>query len=97
VPAPGKPLFQAATANLNPRTEDTVDTTNPARGPLLIIFGDKDHTVPRAIAEASFKRQQKNAAVTEITEMPNRGHSLTIDNGWKEVAGTALAFIQQHT
>jgi len=96
VPAPGKPLFQAATANLNPWTEDTVDTKNPARGPLLIISGEKDNTVPWAIANASYQRQQRNAAVTEIKEIPNRGHSLTIDHGWKEVADTALAFVKQH-
>jgi pimeloyl-ACP methyl ester carboxylesterase len=96
VPAPGKPLFQAATANLNPWTEDTVDTRDPARGPLLILSGEKDHTVPWPIANAAYKLQARNAAATEIKEMPNRGHSLTIDNGWREVAGTALAFIQQH-
>ncbi|HWE63491.1 MAG TPA: alpha/beta hydrolase [Chloroflexota bacterium] len=96
VPGSGVPLFQAATANLNPWTEATVDTKNPARGPLLIISGEKDNTVPWAIANASYKRQKRNAAITEITEMPNRGHSLVIDNGWKEVADTALAFIKQH-
>ena len=96
VPASGVPLFQAATANLNPWTEAKVDTTNPARGPLLIISGEKDNTVPWAIANASYKRQQRNAAVTEIKEIPNRGHSLTIDHGWKEVADTALAFVKQH-
>src|SRR5438876_7196900 len=96
VPASGVPLFQAATANLNPWTEDTVDTKNPARGPLLIISGEKDNTVPWAIANASYQRQQRNAAVTEIKEIPNRGHSLTIDHGWKEVADTALAFVKQH-
>jgi pimeloyl-ACP methyl ester carboxylesterase len=96
VPAPGAPLFQAAAANLNPRTEAKVDTKNPERGPLLIISGEKDNTVPWAIANASYKRQKRNAAVTEIKEIPNRGHSLTIDNGWKEVADTALAFVKQY-
>jgi pimeloyl-ACP methyl ester carboxylesterase len=96
VPGSGAPLFQAAAANLNPWTEDTVDTTNPQRGPLLIIAGEKDNTVPWAIAYASYKRQKRNAAATEITEIPGRGHSLTIDEGWKEVADTALAFIKQH-
>ncbi len=96
VPASGVPLFQAATANVNPWTDDTVDTLSPARGPLLIISGEKDNTVPWAIANASYKRQQRNAAVTEITEMPDRGHALTIDSGWKEVAETALAFVKQH-
>jgi pimeloyl-ACP methyl ester carboxylesterase len=97
VPGSGAPIFQAAAANLNPWTEDTVDTKNPERGPMLIIAGEKDHTVPVAIANASYHRQQRNAAVTEIAEIPNRGHSLTIDNGWKEVADTALAFVKQHS
>jgi pimeloyl-ACP methyl ester carboxylesterase len=97
VPGSGVPLFQAATANLNPWTEAKVDTENPERGPLLIISGEKDNTVPWAIANAAFKRQKRNAAVTEITEMPNRGHSLVIDSGWREVADTALAFVRQHS
>jgi len=93
VPAAGAPLFQAATANLNPWTEVKVDSKNPERGPLLIISGENDHTVPWAIANASFKKQKRNEGVTEIVEIPNRGHSLTIDSGWREVADTALAFL----
>jgi non-heme chloroperoxidase len=95
VPGSGAPLFQAATANLNPWTEAQVDTQNPDRGPLLIVSGEKDNTVPWAIANASFKREQRNASVTEIIEIPNRGHALTIDSGWREVANTALAFIRR--
>jgi pimeloyl-ACP methyl ester carboxylesterase len=95
VPASGAPLFQAATANLNPWTEAKVDTRNPDRGPLLIISGEKDHTVPWAIANASYKKQKRNQAVTEIVEIPNRGHALTIDSGWREVADTALTFIRR--
>jgi non-heme chloroperoxidase len=95
VAAPGLPLFQAAAANLNPWTEAKVDTGNPERGPLLIISGEKDHTVPWAIANASYKQQADNKGVTEITEMPGRGHALTIDHGWPDVAGTALAFVQR--
>jgi pimeloyl-ACP methyl ester carboxylesterase len=95
VPAPGAPLFQAAAANLNPWTEAKVNTINPDRGPLLIIDGEKDNTVPWAIANASFKRQKRNPGVTEITKIPGRGHALTIDSGWKEVAQTALAFVQR--
>src|SRR5438874_4027715 len=95
VPASGVPLFQAATANFNPWTEAKVDTKNPDRGPLLIIDGEKDHTVPWAIANASYKKQQRNDAVTEIVKVPNRGHSLTIDSGWREVAETALAFVKR--
>lgn len=72
-----------------------VDAKNPKRGPLLIISGEKDHTVPWAIANTSFKKQERNKAVTEIVEMPDRGHALTIDNGWREVAETALAFVKR--
>jgi non-heme chloroperoxidase len=95
VAAPGAPLFQAATANLNPRTEAKVDSKNPERGPLLIISGAKDHTVPWAIANASFKKQRHNNGVTEIVEIPNRGHALTIDSGWREVADAALGFVKR--
>jgi pimeloyl-ACP methyl ester carboxylesterase len=95
VPGSGVPLFQAASANLNPWTEAQVDTKNPERGPLLIISGEHDNTVPWAIAHASYKQQEKNPAVTEIREIPDRGHSLVIDHGWREVAETALAFIAQ--
>jgi non-heme chloroperoxidase len=96
VPGSGAPIFQAATANLNPWTEARVDTENPERGPLLIISAQNDHTVPPAISHASYKLQEKNPGVTEIREMPNRGHSLTIDHGWRDVAEIALAFIQEH-
>jgi non-heme chloroperoxidase len=95
VPTSGAPLFQAATANLNPWTEVRADTKNPDRGPLLIIDGEKDNTVPWAIANASYKAQKKNPNVTEIVKIPNRGHSLTIDSGWREVADTALAFVRR--
>ena len=95
VPAPGKPLFQAATANLNPWTEAKVDTDNPDRGPLLIISGEKDHTVPWALSNAAYKQQKDNPGVTEITEIKGRGHALTIDSGWREVADTALAFVRR--
>jgi non-heme chloroperoxidase len=97
VPAPGLPLFQAAAANLHPWTEVKVDTKNPGRGPLLIMSGEKDHTVPPAIANASYKRQARNEGVTEITQMPGRGHALTIDSGWRKVADTALTFVQRFT
>jgi non-heme chloroperoxidase len=91
----GIALVQMGNANLNPWTEAKVDTRNPARGPLLIIDGEKDHTVPWAIANASYKRQKHNPGVTEIVKIPNRGHSLTIDHGWREVAQTALDFLKR--
>ena len=95
VPAAGAPLFQAATANLNPWTEVKVETQNPERGPLLIISGQKDNTVPWAIAYASFEQQKRNKGVTEIVEIPNRGHALTVDSGWREVAATSLTFVKR--
>ena len=95
VAAPGAPLFQAAAANLNPWTEAKVDTKNPDRGPLLIISGEKDHTVPPAISNASYHQQQHNENVTEIAEIPGRGHALVIDHGWREVADKALAFVKR--
>ncbi len=95
VPASGAPIFQAAAANLNPWTEVQVKSKNPDRGPLLIISGEQDHTVPPAIAKASYKKQGRNKGVTEIKTMPGRGHSLTIDHGWRDVADTALKFVQR--
>jgi pimeloyl-ACP methyl ester carboxylesterase len=95
VAAPGEPLFQSAFANINPWTEAKVDHENVERGPMLIVSGEKDHTVPPAIAKADYKRQQKNPGVTEFVEIPGRGHSLTIDSGWQDVAKTALAFVQR--
>src|SRR5207237_7727734 len=94
-PASGVPLFQAAAANINPWTEAKVDTKNPDRGPLLISSGEKDHTVPPTISNASYHQQQNNENVTEITEIPGRGHSLVIDNGWREVANKALSFVMR--
>jgi pimeloyl-ACP methyl ester carboxylesterase len=93
----GRALVQMGNANLNPWTEATVDTRNPDRGPLLIIDGEKDHTVPWAIANAAYKLQRRNPGVTEIVRMPDRGHSLTIDHGWRQVAQTALSFVKRFT
>jgi pimeloyl-ACP methyl ester carboxylesterase len=91
----GIALNQMANANLNPFTQAKADTKTPDRGPLLIIDGEKDHTVPWAIANASYKRQKRNPGVTEIVKIPNRGHSLTIDSGWREVAQTSLDFVKR--
>ena len=95
VPASAATLFQGAAANLNPWTEAKVDTKNPERGPLLIISGEKNHAVPCAIANAAYKRQKHNEGVTEIVKIPGRGHALTIDSGWREVADTALEFVRR--
>jgi pimeloyl-ACP methyl ester carboxylesterase len=91
----GIALAQMGNANLNPWTQAKVNTKNPARGPLLIMDGEKDHTVPWAIAHAAYKRQTRNPAVTEIVKLPNRGHALTIDHGWREVAQAALDFVNR--
>ena len=91
----GVSLVQMGNANINPWTESKVDIKNPDRGPLLIIDGEKDHTVPWAIAKAAYDRQKQNSGVPEIGKVPNRGHSLSIDHGWREVAETALAFVKR--
>jgi pimeloyl-ACP methyl ester carboxylesterase len=96
VPASGVPLFQAATANLNPWTEAKVKTKADVRGPLLILEGANDHTVPPAVAKATFKLQKRNKAATEYQEIAGRGHALVIDAGWREVADRALAFARTH-
>jgi non-heme chloroperoxidase len=93
VPAPGAPLFQAAFANVNRGSETRVDFEAPGRGPLLVVSGEKDNTVPHAIAYAAYKKHRKNAGVTEFEEIPERGHSLTIDHGWPDVARVALDFV----
>jgi pimeloyl-ACP methyl ester carboxylesterase len=95
VPAAGAPVFQAAGANLNPWTEARVITTSSDRGPMMIISGELDHTVPPAMSEATYNKQKHNASVTDFMEMPGRGHALTIDHGWREVAQTSLSFIQR--
>ena len=97
VPAAGAPLFEAAFANVNPFSGETaVDSKYPDRGPLLIIGGENDHTVPPAITNASYKIQSKNPGVTEEVTIPGRGLSLVSDRGWREVADEALAFVQRY-
>jgi non-heme chloroperoxidase len=95
VPGSGVPLFQAAFANINPWTEAKVNRRTPIRGPLLIIDGERDNTLPLSMARAAYKLQKKNTAVTEFVTIPNRGHSLVIDSGWREVAETALNFARR--
>ncbi|MGX7677829.1 alpha/beta hydrolase [Jatrophihabitans sp. DSM 45814] len=94
IPAPGKPLFQAATANFSPHSEAKVDTENSERGPLLLIMGGKDHTVPEAITKSTLKQYRHSTALTELVEFADRGHSLVIDSGWREVAESSLAWLK---
>ena len=96
IPAPGRPLFEAAFANLTPRSPAKVDTRNSARGPLLLISGQQDHTVPDSVTHATFSQYRHSTAVTDLRRLANRGHSLTIDSGWREVAGTALDWLTAH-
>jgi pimeloyl-ACP methyl ester carboxylesterase len=94
IPAPGKPLFQAASANLSPHSEAKVETDNSERGPLLLIAGGKDHTVPEAITKSTLKQYRHSTAVTEFMEFPDRGHSLTVDSGWREIADASLSWLK---
>jgi pimeloyl-ACP methyl ester carboxylesterase len=93
IPAPGKPLFEAAAANFSPHSPAKVATDNAARGPLLLVMGGKDNTVPESITTATLKQYRHSEAVTEILEFPDRAHSLTIDHGWREVADACLAWL----
>ncbi|HEY1429495.1 MAG TPA: alpha/beta hydrolase [Candidatus Tumulicola sp.] len=96
VPGAGLPLFQAASANFDPWSQDKVDHANADRGPLLVVAGELDHTVPSVVSHAAYDIQKKNASnVTEFLEMPGRGHSLTIDHGWREVADATLGFVRR--
>lgn len=97
VPAPGRPLFQAGLANLNPWTEARVPRRAENRGPLLVIAAGKDHTVPAAVSRAAYRIQKRNASAAELVSLPDAGHSLVIDNGWENVARTALDFIEGQT
>lgn len=96
IPAPGKPLFEAAAANFNPHSPAAVDTANEVRGPLLLMMGGKDHTVPESVTKATLKQYRHSAAVTEIMDFPDRAHSLTIDSGWRTVADATLSWLDKN-
>jgi len=95
IPAPGKPLFEAAAANFSLHSPAKVDTANATRGPLLLIMGGQDHTVPEAITKSTLKQYRHSPAETDLVEFPDRGHSLTIDSGWPEVAKACLTWLEQ--
>jgi pimeloyl-ACP methyl ester carboxylesterase len=97
VPAPGKPLFEGAVANFSPHSPAKVDTGNEDRGPLLLIMGDQDHTVPEAITKATAKQYRHSSAVTDVHEFSDRGHSLTIDDGWGDVADACLEWLESQS
>ncbi|MCK9926331.1 alpha/beta hydrolase [Frankia sp. Mgl5] len=97
IPAPGKPLFEAAVANFNPHSPASVDTKNEGRGPLLLIAGGKDHTVPETVTRATLKQYRHSEAITDLLDFPDRGHSLTIDHGWHDVATASLDWLKKHS
>jgi pimeloyl-ACP methyl ester carboxylesterase len=94
IPSPARPLFQAAAANFALHSEAKVNTGNATRGPLLLISGTADHTVPDVVTRSTLKQYRDSAAVTELKQFQGRGHSLTIDSGWKEVADAVLAWLK---
>lgn len=94
MPAPGRPLFQAAFGNFNPKAETTVNATNPTRGPLLLISGAEDNTVPPVLVKSTLNVYGKSSASTELKEFAGRGHSLTIDSGWRDLAEYCLSWLQ---
>ncbi|MBV9920633.1 MAG: alpha/beta hydrolase, partial [Pseudonocardia sp.] len=93
IPSPAKPLFEAATANFVAHSPAAVDTRNARRGPLLLISGGKDHTVPDAVTRSTFKQYRHSTAVTELRQFPDRGHSLIVDSGWREIADSCLDWL----
>ncbi|HEY1674075.1 MAG TPA: alpha/beta hydrolase [Streptosporangiaceae bacterium] len=97
IPSPGKPLFEAGLANFTPRSPAKVNTGNKTRGPLLITAGGNDHTVPASISTSTRKQYHKSPAITDLIEFHDRGHSLTIDHGWREVAQAALDWLKQRS
>jgi pimeloyl-ACP methyl ester carboxylesterase len=94
IPSPAKPLFEAAVANFSLHSQAKVNTKNEDRGPLLLISGTSDHTVPDVVTRSTLKQYRDSTAVTELTQFEGRGHSLTIDHGWKEVADTVLDWLK---
>jgi non-heme chloroperoxidase len=95
IPSPGRPLFEAAFANFMRNSPAKVDTRNDKRGPLLVTAGQKDHTVPAAVSHATVKLYRHSSATTDFQQFAGRGHSLTIDSGWREVADAVLGWLKR--
>ncbi|MEV4500230.1 alpha/beta fold hydrolase [Micromonospora arborensis] len=96
IPSPGRPVFELVSANLSRRSPATIDAANPGRGPLLMIAGGKDHSAHRAVVKATVKRYSAAPAVTNYQEFLDRGHSMPIDSGWREIADATLVWVRQH-
>ncbi len=95
VASPAKPLFEGLAANFVPRAPTAVNTANAERGPLLLIGAGRDNTIPASLVRSQHKMYAKSPAITDIQEFADRGHSLTIDEGWREVADTATEWLKQ--
>jgi pimeloyl-ACP methyl ester carboxylesterase len=94
IPGPARPLFESAFAVVTLHSPAGVDTKNSARGPLLFIAGGRDNTVPASVVRAAHRRYRRSSAVTELREFTDRGHSITIDGGWPQVADAALGWLK---
>jgi pimeloyl-ACP methyl ester carboxylesterase len=94
IPSPARPLFQAAAANFVLHSQAKVDTGKEDRGPLLLISGLEDHTVPDVVTRSTLKQYRDSTAVTELRQFEGRGHSLVVDSGWKEVANAVLDWLK---
>lgn len=94
IPAPCKPLFQAATASFS-GSETKVNTENTKRGPLLITGGEKDNQAPPILGKASLKKYNPSV-ISDFKLFEGRGHSIAIDNGWKEIAEYSLTWLKKN-
>jgi non-heme chloroperoxidase len=94
IPSPMRPLFEAASAAVVPKSPAAIDRKNNDRGPLLLTAGGKDHTVPQAITMQTRKLYHKSTATTDLHVFPDRGHSLCIDSGWRDVADVCLDWLK---
>ncbi len=95
IPSPARGLFEVAFANFTLHSAAEVNVGNPSRGPLLLISGTADHTVPDVTTRASFKQYRDSVATTELKQFEGRGHSLAIDHGWHDVAAACLDWLKK--
>jgi len=94
IPSPARGLFEVAFANFKLHSASKVQTDNETRGPLLLISGTADHTVPDVTTRAAFRQYRDSSAITELRQFEGRGHSLTIDAGWLDVATACLSWLK---
>jgi pimeloyl-ACP methyl ester carboxylesterase len=95
VPGPGRVIYQAAFANLNPRAPTKVDFHKDDRPPLLVIGNDQDHTVPASVSKEAARRLSRSKAIVDYKEFHGRGHFTAGAPGWEEVADYALEWAEK--